>query len=271
QAIKGVEKVAPPSTLFYAENAAILPLWVAMIGWPEKRLTKAIMGSYGPLVVAALIYMFLTYECFQNPVSLQGFASGITNLPALTKGFGEEVSVATAWSHFLAEDLFIGRWVYLDGQKNKVFTKHSLLLCYLFGPVGFLSHLFTRGVTSVVKPGIRDIMQAGIDQQPSKASPKTSCSQAPTVSSPRSEDLVANAVREAEEILTKARSAGAAQATSLLKEAEREAVLILKGAEVEKQALLKANKMKTAATESGAIASVTKEEPPKVESSKAEP
>lgn len=52
-----------------------------------------------------------------------------------------------------------GRWVYLDGQKNKVFTKHSLLLCYLFGPVGFLSHLFTRGVTSVVKPGIRDIMQ----------------------------------------------------------------------------------------------------------------
>lgn len=107
QVIKGVEKVAPPSTLFYAENAAILPLWVAMIGWPEKRLTKAIMGSYGPLVLAALIYMFLTYECFQNPVSLQGFASGITNLPGLTKGFGEEVSVATAWSHFLAEDLFI--------------------------------------------------------------------------------------------------------------------------------------------------------------------
>lgn len=212
--------MAPPSTLFYAENAAILPLWVAMIGWPEKRLTKTIMGSYGPLVLAALIYMYLTYECFQNPVSLQGFASGITNLPGLTKGFGEEVSVATAWSHFLAEDLFIvsrwsvrdlynlicipvpergahvvlvdaaevitqhvrlpcivcfiirprcpqhifirspqGRWVYLDGQKNKVFTKHSLLLCYLFGPVGFLSHLFTRGLTSVVKPDIRDIMQ----------------------------------------------------------------------------------------------------------------
>lgn len=43
----------------------------------------------------------------QNPVSLQGFASGITDLGGLTKGFGEEISVATAWSHFLAEDLFI--------------------------------------------------------------------------------------------------------------------------------------------------------------------
>ena len=78
-----------------------------MIIWPEKELTKKVMGSYAPVVLAAIVYMWLTYECFQNPTSLQGFASGITNLPGLTKGFGEEVSVATAWSHFLAEDLFI--------------------------------------------------------------------------------------------------------------------------------------------------------------------
>lgn len=50
---------------------------------------------------------FLNSLHSQNPVALQGFASGITNLDGLTKGFGEEVSVATAWSHFLAEDLFI--------------------------------------------------------------------------------------------------------------------------------------------------------------------
>lgn len=42
----------------------------------------------------------------QNPVSLQGFASGI-NLAGLTKGFGEEATVAVAWAHFLAQDLFI--------------------------------------------------------------------------------------------------------------------------------------------------------------------
>lgn len=78
-----------------------------MIIWPEKELTKKVLGSYTPVVLAAVVYMWLTYECFQNPTSLQGFASGITNLPGLTKGFGEEVSVATAWSHFLAEDLFI--------------------------------------------------------------------------------------------------------------------------------------------------------------------
>lgn len=40
-------------------------------------------------------------------IFVAGFASGITNFPVLRQGFGEEVSVATAWSHFLAEDLFI--------------------------------------------------------------------------------------------------------------------------------------------------------------------
>lgn len=78
-----------------------------MIVFPEEKLTKTVMTSYLPVVAAAIIYLWLTYECFQNPVSLQGFASGITSLPGLTKGFGEEVSVATAWSHFLAEDLFL--------------------------------------------------------------------------------------------------------------------------------------------------------------------
>lgn len=52
-----------------------------------------------------------------------------------------------------------GRWVYLDGQKNGIFTKHSLALSYAFGPIGFLSHLVTRTAYRVVKPGVQDIME----------------------------------------------------------------------------------------------------------------
>lgn len=65
QTIKGVEAVATPSTLFYAENAAILPLWLGMIIWPEKPVTKAIMSSYATVIVAALLYVWLTYEALQ--------------------------------------------------------------------------------------------------------------------------------------------------------------------------------------------------------------
>lgn len=65
QTIKGVEAVATPSTLFYAENAAILPLWLGMIIWPEKPVTKAVMSSYATVIVAAFVYVWLTYEALQ--------------------------------------------------------------------------------------------------------------------------------------------------------------------------------------------------------------
>ena len=69
---------------------------------------------------------FLAPHPPQNPVALQGFASGITNLGGLTKGFGEEVSVATAWSHFLAEDLFIvsGKWCLVNVHVHRTFFQY---------------------------------------------------------------------------------------------------------------------------------------------------
>lgn len=36
------------------------------------------------------------------------------------------------------------RWIYLDGCKYRVFTAHSLVLCFMFGPIGLLSHIATR-------------------------------------------------------------------------------------------------------------------------------
>lgn len=70
QTIKSVEAVATPSTLFYTENAAILPLWLGMIIWPEKPITKAVMSSYATVIVAALLYVWLTYEALQVRATL---------------------------------------------------------------------------------------------------------------------------------------------------------------------------------------------------------
>jgi len=41
-------------------------------------------------------------------------------------------------------DLFVGRFIYLDGQKKQVPTPHSLFFCFLLGPVGLTMHLLTR-------------------------------------------------------------------------------------------------------------------------------
>ncbi|HBE35356.1 MAG TPA: DUF4281 domain-containing protein, partial [Cyanobacteria bacterium UBA11368] len=58
-----------------------------------------------------------------------------------------ETVTATGWVHFLVMDLFIGRWIYWEGQKTGVFTTHSLALCLFAGPMGLLSHILTSWIT----------------------------------------------------------------------------------------------------------------------------
>jgi Domain of unknown function (DUF4281) len=51
--------------------------------------------------------------------------------------------VAEEWSHVLAWDLFVGRYIWLDGLKRNIFTGISVLFCNLIGPPGLLIHWVT--------------------------------------------------------------------------------------------------------------------------------
>jgi hypothetical protein len=55
--------------------------------------------------------------------------------------------VAEEWSHVLTWDLFVGRWIWLDGLRRDVFTAHSVLFANLIGPPGLLLHWLTCAVT----------------------------------------------------------------------------------------------------------------------------
>ena len=91
-----------------------------MILLPSWNVTRKAMESYLPFVVLAAAYVYL-------------FISSIT----------PENAAATGWIHFLVMDLFVGRWIYWEGQKTGVWTIHSLALCLFAGPMGLLSHIFT--------------------------------------------------------------------------------------------------------------------------------
>eukprot|EP00611_Tribonema_gayanum_P008631 TRINITY_DN1823_c1_g3_i4.p1 TRINITY_DN1823_c1_g3~~TRINITY_DN1823_c1_g3_i4.p1 ORF type:complete len:331 (-),score=86.01 TRINITY_DN1823_c1_g3_i4:679-1671(-) len=119
------------------------------------------------------VYAWLTYEALQNPVSLAGFSGGAFDLDTLTKGFTQEVSVADGWAHFIAQDLFVGRWVYLDSKRNSVWAAHSLTLCYLFGPIGVLSHLLTRGLSGIFRQDVTDILDIGVATERETKAPKS--------------------------------------------------------------------------------------------------
>jgi len=61
--------------------------------------------------------------------------------------FGSPVGATIAWLHFLAFDLFVGRWIYLDGRERGVSGRVMapvLFLTLMVGPCGFLLYLIAR-------------------------------------------------------------------------------------------------------------------------------
>ena len=96
-------------------NVFVVPFWLLMIFVPHWQWTKRIMLSFWPIVVVALLYMGLLLS------QIGEMASSLANptLSVITQALGEPTGATIAWAHFLAFDLFVGRWAYLDSvNKN---------------------------------------------------------------------------------------------------------------------------------------------------------
>lgn len=62
---------------------------------------------------------------------------------------GSPAGATAGWVHFLAFDLFVGRWAYLDSRKiglSAWFTSPILFFVLMFGPLGFILYLIAREV-----------------------------------------------------------------------------------------------------------------------------
>jgi len=129
--------------LFDIANVFVLPFWALMILLPNWGTTRKVMASYLPFVALAGLYIYL----FVNSITPEN-AAALSNpqLADLAKFFSDEKATATGWIHFLVMDLFVGRWIYWEGQKTGVWTIHSLALCLFAGPMGLLSHIVTNWI-----------------------------------------------------------------------------------------------------------------------------
>ncbi|XP_057993627.1 protein ABA DEFICIENT 4, chloroplastic isoform X3 [Hevea brasiliensis] len=68
-------------------------------------------------------------------------------LSGIAKMFSSEMTLASAWIHLLAVDLFAARQVFHDGLENEIETRHSVSLCLLFCPIGIVTHVITKALT----------------------------------------------------------------------------------------------------------------------------
>jgi ABA4-like protein len=139
-------------TLFKISNLIILPFWALMIFLPRWRVTKRLIGSPLACAIPAALYAALVIPRLAEiwPAVSNPELSGISAL------LGSPVGATVAWLHFLAFDLFVGRWIYLDGRDRGIsfwVMAPALFLTLMLGPCGFLLYLIARYVSGYQRRG----------------------------------------------------------------------------------------------------------------------
>jgi hypothetical protein len=137
---------------FSIGNYLVLPFWLLMILLPRWRWTQRLMRS--PLAAAppALLYVALVLP--QLAALFPAVAS--PRLAEIAALLGSPSGATIAWLHFLAFDLFVGRWAYLDSRERGLsawLMAPVLFLILMFGPLGFLLYLAARRLTGSVASG----------------------------------------------------------------------------------------------------------------------
>lgn len=151
-------------TIFRLSNLLVLPFWALMILLPGWRGTKRIMRSPLVSVAPAALYVGLVLPRLGEiwPAIARPTLGGMTIL------LGAPAGATIAWIHFLAFDLLIGRWIYLDADERRIsawLTSALLLLTLMLGPSGFLLYLATRSATKFAKRNRATVLQPGVGQK----------------------------------------------------------------------------------------------------------
>lgn len=140
----------PIEALFSLANLLALPVWVLMIFLPGWRWTRRIMESLWPVSILALIYAGLLIAQVAAPGGgdlLAGLAN--PSAAAIAALLGSPAAATVGWIHFLAFDLFVGRWAYLDSRERGLsawLASPALFFILMAGPLGFLLYRLARSI-----------------------------------------------------------------------------------------------------------------------------
>jgi hypothetical protein len=131
------------AVLFQLVFLLAAPFWALMILGPTWSWTRRIVGS--PLIVVPPILgyavLVLTHLAVVLPAVTRPTLDGVREL------LGSPDGAAAGWAHFIAFDLFVGRWIYLDSRRagrHPLLMAPVLVLTILLGPLGLLVYLAIR-------------------------------------------------------------------------------------------------------------------------------
>jgi hypothetical protein len=134
-------------TIFSLSSLLVMPFWLLMIALPHWRWTSRLMRS--PLVCTAPALLYLALALPRIGELLATVAR--PTLPGIAAVLGTPAGATLAWAHFLAFDLFVGRWIYLDSRERGLsawIMAPLLFFTLMLGPIGFLGYLVLRAVAN---------------------------------------------------------------------------------------------------------------------------
>lgn len=131
-----------PATAFSLANAVALLGWLLLLaglwatGGRRSRLLR-LGGRVVPLLLAAAYAAALGFYWGTAP------GGGFGSLAQVAALFSAPGLLLAGWVHYLAFDLFVGRWIVDDTLArgmSRVAVLPCLVLTFLAGPVGLLLH-----------------------------------------------------------------------------------------------------------------------------------
>jgi len=131
--------------LFSITFLVAVPFWALMILAPQWGVTEKVIAS--PLIVVppALIYLVLAVANFPELWA----AVSAPALGPLAEFLGTPQGTALGWAHFIAWDLFVGRWMYRRSRElgiHPLVMAPVLLVTILASPLGLLLFLPVRAL-----------------------------------------------------------------------------------------------------------------------------
>lgn len=139
------------SLAFELSNLAVLPFWALMILAPRARLTVRAVSSPWILLPPLAVYAWAVLPALSQvlPIVARPELDSVADL------LGQPLGALAGWAHFLAFDLFVGRFIVLDARERELpwlVLSPILLATLLLGPLGLLAYLVVRsGAYTAVK------------------------------------------------------------------------------------------------------------------------
>ncbi|MFD5826966.1 ABA4-like family protein [Lentzea sp. NPDC060358] len=140
------------ATLFDLTFLVAAPFWALMILLPTWSWTKRIAESYLIVLPPALIYVVLLVPEFTTVLPL------VTRpeIGPLAEYLATDSGTALVWAHMLAWDLFVGRWIYLEGRRlgiHPLVVAPVLVITILLAPVALPVFLVIRKLCDTTNRG----------------------------------------------------------------------------------------------------------------------